>query len=332
MISMATLKDIARLLNVNASTVSRALNDSPSISEEMREKVRTAAEELGYSLHGRGGREAQDWSVAGLIIPEATSEYYAKIAHLAQERLAQRGLGCLVQLTRFDPSNLVSAIRSMARIRVKCLLIVMDSDEKLTDRVVDMIRDSGIPTMLVTSGYLPRLDVDCIHFDETVGLRAGLEHLVQRGYHRIGYLGETMTESRRLAFTEILHELGYSCPSRLIAMGKDRGEMGGYLRMKELLGLEDPPDAVFAAYDQMAIGALHAIREAGLSAPEDIAVLGFDDVSAAKYIEGGISTVAVPSEDMIAIALNILLKRMQDPNRARQQIALRPRLVVRKTT
>ena len=329
---MATLKDIAKLLNVNTSTVSRALNDSPSISEEMREKVRFAAKELGYSLRGRGGREAQDWSIAGVIIPEATSEYYAKIAHLAQERLAQRGLGCVVQMTRFDPSNLVSAIRTMTKIRVKCLLVVMDSDETLTDRVVDLFRDCGVPTMLVTSGYLTRLDVDCIHFDETIGLRAGLEHLVQRGYRRIGYLGEKMTESRRISFTKILSELGHSCPNRLISTGKDRGEMGGYLRMKELLGLEEPPDAVFAAYDQMAIGAIHAIREAGLSVPEDVAVLGFDDVSAARYIDGGLSTIAVPSEDMIAIAINILLKRMSDPNRARQQIALRPRLVVRKTT
>ena len=121
-------------------------------------------------------------------------------------------------------------------------------------------------------------------------------------------------------------------PERYVAVGKERGELGGYLRMKELLGLEDRPDAVFAGYDQMALGAIHAIKEAGLSVPKDIAVLGFDDISASRYVEGGVSTVANPSEDMIAIAVNILLKRLQAPNRARQQIALRPRLVIRKTT
>lgn len=108
--------------------------------------------------------------------------------------------------------------------------------------------------------------------------------------------------------------------------------MGGYLRMKELLGMEERPDAVFAGYDQMAIGAIHAIREAGLSVPRDIAVMGFDDITVARFVEGGVTTIANPSEDLVSIAVNILLKRMEAPNRARQQIALRPRLVIRRTT
>lgn len=327
---MATLKDIARKLGVNTSTVSRALNDSPSISEEMREKVRLTAEELGYSLRGRGGRETPEWCAAGLIIPEATSEYYGKLAHLAQERLAQRGYSCMLQLTNFNSASMLSAIQAMARIRVKCLLIVMDSEETVSDKIMDAIHRSGLPTMLVTSDYLPRIDVDCIHFDENIGMRAGVEHLIQRGYRKIGFLGEKMTESRRHSFEQLMAEKELS--ARYVAVGKERGELGGYLRMKELLGMEDRPDAIFAGYDQMAIGAIHAIREAGLSVPRDIAVLGFDDVTSARYVEGGITTVANPSEDMISIAVNILLKRMQAPNRARQQIALRPRLVIRKTT
>jgi len=327
---VATLKDIAQRLGVNTSTVSRALNDSPSISEEMREKVRLTAEELGYSLRGRGGREAPDWCAAGLILPEVTSEYYAKLAHLAQDRLAQRGYSCMIQLTNFNSAAMLSAIQAMSRIRVKCLLIVMDSEEIVSDKIIEAIRRSGLPTMLVTSDYLPRIDVDCIHFDENIGIRAGVEHLLQRGYRKIAFLGEKMTESRRVGFEQVMAEQGR--PARYVAVGKERGELGGYLRMKELLGLEERPDAVFAGYDQMAVGAIHAIREAGLSVPKDIAVLGFDDVSSARYVEGGVSTVANPSEDMIAIAVNILLKRLQAPNRARQQIALRPRLVIRKTT
>lgn len=327
---MATLKDIAQRLGVNTSTVSRALNDSSSISEEMRERVRQTAEEIGYSLRGRGGREVPEWCAAGLIIPEATSEYYAKLAHLAQDRLAQRGYSCMVQLTNFSAVSLISAIHAMARIRVKCLLIVMDAEETVSDKVMDAIHRSGLPTMLVTSDYLPKIDVDCIHFDENIGIRAGVEHLIQRGYRRIAYLGEKMTESRRYSFEQVMAEKG--CPEKLVAVGKERGEMGGYLRMKELLGMEERPDAVFAGYDQMAIGAIHAIREAGLSVPRDIAVMGFDDITVARFVEGGVTTIANPSEDLVSIAVNILLKRMEAPNRARQQIALRPRLVIRRTT
>ena len=327
---MATLKDIARQLGVNTSTVSRALNDNPSISEEMREKVRQTAEEMGYSLRGRGGREAPDWCAAGLIIPETMSEYYGKLAHLAQERLSQRGYSCMVQLTNFNAVSLIGAIHSMARIRVKCLLIVMDAEEVLSDKVMEAIHRSGLPTMLVTSDYLPKIDVDCIHFDENIGIRAGVEHLIQRGYKRIGFLGEKMTEFRRYSFEQAMLEKGLS--PQLVAVGKERGELGGYLRMKELLGMEERPDAVFAGYDQMAIGAIHAIREAGLSIPKDVAVMGVDDVTMARYVEGGITTIANPYDDMISIAINVLTKREKNRQSSRQQIALRPKLVVRSTT
>ena len=106
----------------------------------------------------------------------------------------------------------------------------------------------------------------------------------------------------------------------------------GYLRTKELLSLENPPDAVFCCYDQMAIGAIHALRESGLRIPEDMAVMGFDNLTSSKYIEGGITTIANPYEDMLSVAVNILTKRTKNPQMSQQQITLRPNLVVRHTT
>ncbi|MCQ2437759.1 MAG: substrate-binding domain-containing protein, partial [Clostridia bacterium] len=96
--------------------------------------------------------------------------------------------------------------------------------------------------------------------------------------------------------------------------------------------LETPPDAVFCDYDQMAIGAIAAIHEAGLRIPQDIAILGFDDTTVARYIEGGISTIGSPFKDMIDIAISVLLKREKNRRSARQQIALRPKLIPRHTT
>lgn len=102
--------------------------------------------------------------------------------------------------------------------------------------------------------------------------------------------------------------------------------------MKELLALPNPPDAVFCSYDQMAIGAIHAIREAGKKIPEDIAVIGFDDIAVSAYVEGGITTVANPYEDMLSIAVDVLTKREKNIHSSRQQIALQPKLIVRSTT
>ena len=125
---------------------------------------------------------------------------------------------------------------------------------------------------------------------------------------------------------------GMKVDPQLICVGPERAESGGYLRTKELLSLENPPDAIFCCYDQMAIGAIHALRESGLRIPEDMAVMGFDNLTSSKYIEGGITTIANPYEDMLSVAVNILTKRTKNPQMSQQQIALRPNLVVRHTT
>ncbi|HWR23341.1 MAG TPA: LacI family DNA-binding transcriptional regulator [Feifaniaceae bacterium] len=329
---MATLKEIADRLNISVSTVSRALNGSNSISREMQARIRDVAEELGYTLKGRGGKYSPEWNIAGLIVAEVCSEYYAKIVHLAQERFAQRGYSTVIQITNFGHENLHSAIKIMRCIGVRCLLIVMDDEEKISQDIMDAIHKSGLPVMLVTSKYFTMIDVDCIHTNETSGILMGVQHLLSRNYRKIGFIGERMTENRHTIFKQVMEEHVPGWRPQFIAVGRERGALGGYLRMKELLGMEERPDAVFASYDLMAIGAIHAIREAGLKIPGDIAVLGFDNITESEYVEGGITTIASPSEDMIAIAINILMKRIQSSAGALQQVALQPKLIVRETT
>ncbi len=329
---MANLKEIADHLQISVSTVSRALNGSNSISKEVQARVRATAEELGYTLKGRGGKYSPEWNIAGLIVAEVCSEYYAQIVHLAQERFAQRGYSTVIQITNFDYGNLHSAIRIMKSIGVRCLLIVMDDEEKISEEIMHAIHKSGLPVMLVTSKYFDMIDVDCIHTNETSGIVMGIQHLLARGYRKIGFIGERMTENRHVIFKQVMEERVPSWLPQFIAVGRERGATGGYLRMKELLSMEERPDAVFASYDLMAIGAIHAIREAGLQIPEDIAILGFDNITESEYVEGGITTIASPSEDMISIAINILMKRIQSSAGALQQVALQPKLIIRKTT
>ncbi len=329
---MANLNDIAQKLGVSVSTVSRALNNSDEISDEMKEKIRAAAAELGYSLRGRGGRSTPEWNTAGIIVPEVTSEYYAKIVSMSQELLAEKGYSSIVKITNFRINDMVEAVNCMNRIHAKCLLIVMDDEEIMSDRIVKAISRVGLPVMLVTCKYYPLLDFDCIHLDEYSGIVMAVQHLQERGYKRIGFIGEKLTGNRLTIFKQALKFQGLEFNPSLSASGSERAEEGGYLRMKELLQLPQPPDAVFCSYDQMAIGAIHAIREAGKRVPEDVAILGFDDTTSSAYVEGGITTVANPYEDMLSIAVNVLTKREKNTKTSRQQIALRPKLIVRKTT
>ena len=186
---MANLKDIAAELDVSVSTVSRALNDSDEISAEMKERVRETAENLGYTLRGRGGRTTPEWNTAGIIVPEVVSEYYARVVHMSKEMLAAKGYSTVLKITDFSANEMVEAINCMHRIRVKCLLIVMDDEEVMSDRIVRTIRRSRLPVILITSKYYPLLDFDCIHLDEYSGIVMGVQHLQERGYRRIGFIG-----------------------------------------------------------------------------------------------------------------------------------------------
>ncbi len=329
---MSTVKEIAEQLGVHPSTVSRALNGSRKISAEVREKVLATAKAMDYKLRGRGGRATPDWNTAGIIVPEVLSDYYARIVHLAKTSLAARGYSTIVKITSFTPKEMLEAINSMNRIQVKCLLIVLDSEESFSDRILRSLYATHLPVVLLTSRFHASMNMDCIHLDENAGICMAIEHLQQRGHSEVGFIGEKMTAGRLMVFKQVMKSMKMELQPQWICIGKERMEEGGYLRMKELLNLPHPPKAVFCSYDQMAVGAIHAIQEAGKRVPEDIAVIGFDDIAAAPYVAGGITTVANPCKDMVSIAVSVLLSRVTAPDSAYQEIALRPTLMVRSTT
>lgn len=328
---MANLKDIAAELGVSISTVSRALNGSSEISHSVTEEVRACADRLGYNVRARRRAGTVDSNTAGIIVPEITSDYYAQLIQLAKKALTAKGYSTIIKLTEFKTSEMVQAISSMSQIQVQCLLIIMDTEEAMNTQIVNAMRRCSSNIMLITSKYYPLHEFDCIYLDEYSGIVMGIQHLKQRGYTRIGCISDKISASRITIFKQAMKLLDMPVEPQYICVGSERAENGGYLRMKELLAMKIPPDALFCAYDQMAIGALHAMHENNLHAPEDMAIIGFDNITVSKYIEGGLTTIENPCEDMISIAVSILDKRTKN-RRAAQQIALRPNLIVRSTT
>ena len=329
---MATLDDIAREARVSASTVSRVLNGSASISEETRQRVLQAAERLQYRKRAYTTSASRMQKVAGVIIPDMTSDYYARLLHTINARFQQKDFSVVCAITNFDPEQTIHAVNHMSQIRVSCLLIIMDDTEVISRRLLDAVRLTGLPTMFITSKYIPTLDVDCLFVDEERGNTMAVEHLLHRGYRRIGFIGETNTRNRCDFFLKVMKRYDVPVNSAFVRIAQERGEEGGYLRMKEVLALVDIPDAIYASYDQMAIGAIHAIHESGLRVPGDIAVIGFDDIPTAKYVAGGITTIGTPFDEMAAIAVRILLHRISQPFGQPQQVAIKPSLIVRATT
>lgn len=329
---MTNLRDIAQELGVSTSTVSRALNGSSEISQSMTEKICGIADQMGYKQRGHRVASTVGASTAGIIVPEVTSEYYAQLIQLAKNALATKGFSTIIKLTNFKTPEMVEAISTMGKIHVQCLLIIMDTEEAMNEQILSAMRKCSSAIMMVTSKYYPMHEFDCTYLDEYSGIVMGIHHLQQRGYQRIGCISDRISASRTTIFKQAMKIAGLPVNQQLICVGSERAENGGYLRMKELLAMKTPPDAVFCAYDQMAIGALHAMRENNLCAPQDVAIIGFDNITVSKYIEGGLTTIENPCEDMISIAVSVLTKRVKNRQASQQQIALRPNLIVRRTT
>jgi len=329
---MPILEDIAEKAGVSVSTVSRALQNDSRISVRTRQKIVSIANSLGYTKHINKKNHIQQWDTVGIIVPEVVSGYYAQLVHLVNDNLIQRQLSTVVKITNFKQDAMVRNIENFSNLNIKCLLIIVDDSEEISEDVLAAVSIIQMPVMFITSKYFPNLDYDSIYIDEQRGIADALEYLIDKGYKHIGFIGEEQTVGRFHVYQQVMEKFNILVDKEHIRIGQKRAEEGGYICMSEILKAPTLPDAVFASYDHMAIGAIFAIEQAGLRIPEDIAILGFDDILASKYIHKGLTTIKNPCEDMIAIALRVLLRRTEKPNSAPQQIALKPSLVVRGTT
>ncbi len=331
---MANINDIAKIAEVSPSTVSRVLNNTATISDETRHRVLMAARELGYRKRPYATAVANIHApnIAGVIIPDMMSDSYTSLLHMLNERFKQKGFTVLIAATNFDQDETIRAVESMSKIHVRCLLVVIDDTETISQKLIDTVQLTMLPVMFITSKYISDVDVDCIYLDESWGNTIAVEHLLHRGYRKIGFIGEPNTQNRYDFFMQIMRKHGIEVNPDFVKIGPERGEDGGYKRMREILDLSEIPDAIYASYDQMAIGAIHALQESGLRVPQDVAVIGFDDIPIARYICGGITTVRTSFDDMAAIAVRILTHRVQHTEGQIQQVAVKPRLVVRATT
>jgi DNA-binding LacI/PurR family transcriptional regulator len=329
---MANLKDIAAMVGVSVSTVSRALHNSSRISSETKQKVFRIANSLGYTKHKEKNIVIQKWDHVGLIVPELLSQYYAQLVHLANENFAKYQLSTVIKITNFKEETMIRNIKSFSDLDVKGLLIIVDDSEEISDEVLSAVANIKLPVMFITSKYFSHLDYDSLYIDERRGITMALEYLIDKGYRRIGFIGEKQTLGRFRVYKEVMEKFNLPVEQSFVKIGRKRAEKGGYLCMKEILNQKEHPDAVFASYDHMAIGALFAVEEAGLHVPENVAILGFDDIISAQYVHKGLTTIKNPYEDMMNIAVRVLIKRIERPDSAPQQIALKPSIVIRGTT
>jgi len=302
-----TIRDVARHAKVGVGTVSRVLNDSPLVSEDARLRVNRTIDQLGY----RRSSTARSLSLGrtqmiGVVAPFFTSNSVLERLRGVVGQLRDHGD---YDLVLFDVETLTQrddAFRSFARTdRVDGLLVM---SLRPTDEEVESLRREGLPVVLVDVVHpgLPRIVID-----DVLGGTLAAEHLLAKGHTVIGFVGDeptpfgfTSSERRRQGMARALRRAGIRRNGAL----EDRAPHGrehARASAERLLGLPDPPTAIFAASDVQAMGVLEAARTGGLRVPEDLAVIGFDDIEVAEVL--GLTTVRQPLRETGARGVELLL-------------------------
>ncbi len=328
-----TMREVAKRAGVSISTVSRVMSDHPDVSADTRERVQTAIQDLDYrrSMLARGLILKRTNSL-GLLVSDITNPFYPQLALGIEDKASEAGWVLIMSNTERDGQRLDSYVDAMLERAVDGMIFgsVMVGDE-----IVPRLVESGYPVVLVNRRH-PDVETNMVIVDNVRGAALAAEHLHSLGHRRVAHIAgpawATNALDRRSGFLETMRRLGAPVSDDLVVEG-DFSLEGGAAAMKQLLESAEPPTAVFATNDLMALGAMEALLEAGLSCPEDVSIVGFDDIelSRSKLIE--LTTVSHRIYEMGSRSVEILLQVIHDgsPTTPIREF-LQPRLVVRRTT
>ena len=330
----STLEEVARLADVSRSTVSRVINDHPSVRSETRERVWQAIRKSGYQPHALARSLVTNRTqIIGMVIPEAvttlfTDPFFPLLLRGATEACNAHRYQLLLSLFD-DPARQEEMYQRVLRSGYLDGVIVASTS--LDDPLIpDLLRDR-IP--FVSVGQYPNGRVHYVDVDNVAGGRMAVEHLIRLGRQRIatitGPLDMTAGQDRLEGYRQALKAHRIPVEEELIVEG-DFTEASGTVGMQRLLPVS--PSAVFVASDMMAIGALKALRQADRQVPQDIALVSFDDIPIASAIVPALTTVRQPIERMGSMAVEVLLSVLEDSSGEEapaQRIVLPTELVIR---
>jgi LacI family transcriptional regulator len=329
-----TMRDIAIAADVSLSTVSLVVNGKPGVNPKRRERVLKAIQELGYSTDSRQNTTPET-KVFGLLM-ESLSEasrsegFYLRIVSGIEESAYQLGYQVMLHVFRpaFDP---ILSIRELMGRDVDGLIIANDGD--VTPEVILKIAEAGVPLILVEN--YQNISVNSVTADNFTAGRIMTEYLIRLGHRRIGALGGpdkySSLRDRMRGYRIAMIENGLPLDPCLQPPPVSGNPRKGYVQMQQLLALPEPPTAVFAVSDRAAFGAMDAIKDAGLLVPDDISVVGIDDVRDSTYSSPPLTTFSVPKYDLGKTAVLILHNMVLNADIPPARTVLLGKLLVRQS-
>ena len=333
--SNVTIKDVAEHLGISHSTVSRALADHPYTNADTKERVRQAVEKLGYVPHAAARGLRQDkGTLVGLIIPELQNELAVVMAQTIAAQCLKAGLQMVLAVTGDDPQVEYQHVKALREARARGIIIT--ASPAIFDKTIELLH--VIPTTQF-SRRNPLLAAPSVAVDGDQGVFIATQHLLQLGHTRVAYVGmdvDKSTGAERLAgFLRAHKQVGARLDPSLQRLGPAMADFGR-ASVGDLLHLGKPPTALVLGAGSMTMGALMALRQAGLDTPGDISLVGFGDPSWYALWTPGITAIGLPMVEMAEATAAVLMRQMapgaQTEPRTTAHIKMEPRFLMRGTT
>jgi LacI family transcriptional regulator len=329
-----TLKQLAARAHVHPSTISRVANHDPGlrIAPLTRQRIEALLRETEYRPNGIArGLKLRQTLVLAVVIPDITNPFFAALFRGVEDGASPRGYNVLLCNTDGSPERQRSHLQSLHARQVDGVIL---ASSFLKDPSVRLLRSLRIPYVLVNR-YSDEAHDPFVGSDDVLGGRLATAHLAELGHRRIGHLAGKATVStgmlRRRGYLATLTERGLGTDPRLV-VESGYTEEGGARAAERLLALDDRPTAIFAVTDMTAVGAFGAARRMGLRIPQDVAIVGYNDIPLASRMVPALTTVHVPIHDFGSVAARLLLEQIESGEASQRRVIFNPQLIVRGST
>jgi LacI family transcriptional regulator len=330
------IHEVAKRAKVSTATVSRTLNKPGTVDPETAKRVWKAVKELQY-LPNTTARSLVSGStrILGLIVSDITNPFFPEVIKGLEDVAIREGYEILISSTNYDLARMAVCVRRMLERKVDGVAIMTSELEK---HLIDELDRRNVPMVFMDVGPVTA-NISNVRIDYQQGINEAVQHLLALGHRRIGFLSGPLdlksARVRRTAFLRGLARFGVIEDERLVEAGNHKID-GGLQAMTRLLALSEPPTAVLASNDLTAFGAMRAVRMVGLRVPEDVSIIGFDDIQLAEFTEPPLTTVRLPRSVLAerafeALTTHINAKKTGSPTRGAEYL-VGTELVVRGTT
>lgn len=328
-----SIKDVARVAGVSHSTVSRALAGSPLIPEKTRRRIERVAQKLGYTPNAIArGLVTQHTRAVGVIVTSIADPFVAEIVHGIEQVAGDKGYRVVLGMSHNDPDREVNAVKALREWRVDAVIV---ASSRVGALYQPLLKDIGAPIVLINNQNQQKSRmIHSVIVDDVRGGELATQHLLALGHRVIGHVrgpaGYRAAQNRLAGYRRALHRAGMAYDRALVCQGDGRVSGGG--QIVQLLEHRPLPTAVFCYNDMTAIGALRALKQRGVRVPQDISLVGFDNIVFATYVDPSLTTIAQPMFEMGQAAMHMALRLMHDPRATVEDIVIQGTLIVREST